>query len=153
MKQGLWVVATPIGNLSDLSARCREALEQAEVILCEDTRRTLNLLRALDIPSDGRLKRFDAHTESESTSFWINQLLKGRKIALVSDAGTPAVSDPGARLVSEARRQGICVTPFPGPSAVMALLSVSGFQETAFTFSWIFSKETGRTVGRDPKGV
>lgn len=138
---GLWVVSTPIGNLADLSPRCTWALEEADWILCEDTRRTLNLLRALNLPAEGRLKRLDAHTESEISSYWVNQLREGAKVALVSDAGTPGVSDPGAVLVAQAAADGIRVTPLPGPSAVMALLAASGFQETSFTFRGFFPRK------------
>jgi 16S rRNA (cytidine1402-2'-O)-methyltransferase len=143
---GLWIVATPIGNLADLSPRCRSALEEADWILCEDTRRTLNLLRALGLPSEGRLKRLDAHTEAEVSSYWIDKLREGAKIALVSDAGTPVVSDPGAGLVAQASSAGIRVTPLPGPSAVMTLLAASGFQETAFTFRGFFPRKNVEQV-------
>ena len=143
---GLWVVATPIGNLADLSPRCRSALEEADWILCEDTRRTLNLLRALGLPSEGRLKRLDAHTEADSASYWIGKLQGGARVALVSDAGTPVVSDPGAVLVGQAAAAGIRVTPLPGPSAVMTLLAASGFQGTAFTFRGFFPRKRGEQV-------
>ncbi|MEO5971249.1 MAG: 16S rRNA (cytidine(1402)-2'-O)-methyltransferase [Bdellovibrionia bacterium] len=146
LSPGLWVVATPIGNLADLSPRCRSALEEADWILCEDTRRTLNLLRALGLPSEGRLKRLDAHTEADVSSYWIDKLLGGAKVALVSDAGTPVVSDPGAVLVARASSAGIRVTPLPGPSAVMTLLAASGFQETAFTFRGFFPRKRAEQV-------
>ena len=138
------MVATPIGNLADLSPRCKSALEEADWILCEDTRRTLNLFRALGLASEGRLKRFDAHTEMEASSHWIahwiDRLRDGAKVALVSDAGTPVVSDPGAVLVARAAAAGIRVTPLPGPSAVITLLAASGFQETSFTFRGFFPR-------------
>lgn len=139
---GLWVVATPIGNLGDITQRAIEALKAADFILCEDTRRTSTLFAALQIPfSHEKLKRCDAHTEARSVEKWVDCLKIGKNIALVTDAGTPGVSDPGSYLVSQARSEGIRVTPIPGPSSVTALLSVSGFVDTAFTFRGYFPRK------------
>jgi 16S rRNA (cytidine1402-2'-O)-methyltransferase len=135
----LWVVATPIGNLEDLAPRARQALSDAQAILCEDTRRTSHLLSALGIHK--RLERFDAHTTPERVEELVVRLQAGESLALVSDAGTPAVSDPGARLVARAREMGVVVTPLPGPSAVLTLLSVAGFNETAFVFRGFFPRK------------
>lgn len=133
---GLWVVATPIGNLGDLSPRAREALELADAILCEDTRRTARLAAALGISTP--LERLDAHAGPRAIEKAVKRLEAGESLALVTDAGTPAISDPGAALVAAARDAGVAITPFPGASAVMTLLSVAGFHETPFTFRGFF---------------
>ncbi len=136
---GLWVVATPIGNLEDFSARALLALKSASAILCEDTSRTSKLLSAFQISKS--MLRLDAHASPDKIRATIERLRAGENLALVSDAGTPAVSDPGAALVAAAWREGIRVTPIPGVSAVTALLSVSGFSETEFTFRGFFPRK------------
>lgn len=140
---GLWVVATPIGNLADMSPRARQALEQCDLIACEDTRRTAQLLSALMIPGkkERKLERMDAHATGRAIEHWVERLCEGLSVALVTDAGTPAISDPGARLVRAARERGIRVTPVPGPSALMAALSVAGIEETAFLFGGFFPRK------------
>ncbi len=139
---GLWVVATPIGNLADISSRAISALKEADLILCEDTRRTGALLSALGIAEfKGRLERVDSYAESQKLQFFIEKMKAGKNLALVTDAGTPAISDPGSALVACAHEAGICVTPLPGASAVVTLLSVSGFQGTAFTFRGFFPRK------------
>ena len=136
----LQVVATPIGNLSDLSPRARESLTQADLILAEDTRRTQQLLQAVGITGKS-LERCDAHVERAGTERWLGRLGQGARIVLVSDAGTPGVSDPGSHLVANALEQGIRVEPIPGPSAVAALISVAGFSEGAsFGFQGFFPR-------------
>ncbi|NDD91781.1 hypothetical protein EBZ37_06825 [bacterium] len=135
LSPGVWVVATPIGNLSDMTERGRLALEHAHWIACEDTRRTRALLSALSISASdplggSRLRRYDRHTAPTLVRQWIQEIKQsGASIAVVSDAGTPAISDPGALLVQVAHEEGVAVTPVPGPSAVAALLSVSGWPE------------------------
>jgi 16S rRNA (cytidine1402-2'-O)-methyltransferase len=138
---GLWVVATPIGNLEDLSPRARTVLMEASTVLCEDTRRTARLMSA--IGASTRLERFDEHSTEGRVKELVERLSEGERIALVTDAGTPAISDPGARLVAAARAVGIPVTPVPGPSAVATLLSVCGFQSTAFVFRGFFPRKSG----------
>ena len=138
---GLWVVATPIGNLGDLAPRAREALKRADTILCEDTRRTACLTAVLEIETP--LERLDAHAGPKAIEKAVKRLLAGESLALVTDAGTPAVSDPGSALVEAAREAGVTVTPFPGASAVMTLLSVAGFHETPFTFRGFFPRKNG----------
>ncbi len=138
----LFVVATPIGNLEDASPRMRRILEDVDVLLCEDTRRTSQLMLALNLKAK-KFERVDAHVTSAKVSKIIELLSLGQTMALVSDAGTPGVSDPGAHLVEEARKAGIKVTPIPGPSAPIALLSVAGFAETAFTFRGFFPRKEG----------
>ncbi len=145
---GVWVVATPIGNLADLGGRARQALESADWIACEDTRRTRSLLSALGIPLSGRsstevLRRFDRHTPRSVVENWVEELRQsGQSVALVSDAGTPAISDPGALFVEVARSAGIQVTPIPGASAVIALLSVTGWNDVdSFCFQGFFPRD------------
>ena len=145
---GLWVVATPIGNLQDLSERVREALGTADVILCEDTRRTRQLLQAAGIPSQAELWRFDQYSERnqmERSDFSspLKLLAEGKNIALVSDAGTPAIADPGARFVGAVWDAGFRVTPISGPSSVTALLSVAGLSDGAFAFRGFFPRKNG----------
>jgi 16S rRNA (cytidine1402-2'-O)-methyltransferase len=137
---GLYVIATPIGNLSDLSPRALCQLEQADTILCEDTRETRKLFSALKLKSP-RLERFDAHTQPAQIEHRVQRLLNGESLALVSDAGTPAISDPGAKLVQCARQAGVPVIPIPGPSALTTFLSAAGFLETTFTFRGFFPKK------------
>jgi 16S rRNA (cytidine1402-2'-O)-methyltransferase len=139
---GLWVVATPIGNLGDLSPRARAALEMADALLCEDTRTTQALLNALGIRREGgTLLRLDAHAEKRGLEQAIGRLQDGESLALVSDAGTPGLSDPGARLVARAREEGVRVLPVPGPSAVAALVSILGTTEVSFTFRGFFPRK------------
>lgn len=129
----LWVVATPIGNLADASPRALEALRAADFIACEDTRTTRTLLARHGI--GGRTLALHAHNERSAATRLIGELKEGRNVALVSDAGTPAVSDPGALLVEQAHRAGIRVSPLPGPSAAAAAFSVSGFAADRFLFA------------------
>jgi 16S rRNA (cytidine1402-2'-O)-methyltransferase len=121
----LRVCGTPIGNLGDVSARLREALATAGVIACEDTRRTRALLSALEISSP-RLERLDANTEERATARVLEHLRAGSDVAVVTDAGMPTVSDPGARVVREAAAAGVRVDVIPGPSAVTAAIAVAG---------------------------
>lgn len=147
---GLWIVATPIGNLSDFSNRGIQALEEADFILCEDTRRTGILLSSLGLDATtsmpsvapSKLVRLDAHASEGQVERWVGHLEEGVRVALVSDAGTPAISDPGAKLISRAHERQIRVVPIPGPSAVPALLSVAGFQETSFSFRGFFPRSS-----------
>jgi 16S rRNA (cytidine1402-2'-O)-methyltransferase len=120
----LYVVATPLGNLGDLSARAAEVLRSAPVVAAEDTRRTRGLLSHLG--AHPNLLSFHAHSAENRRDSILDILRSGRDVALVSDAGTPTVSDPGAELVAQARAAGIRVLPIPGPSAVIAALSASG---------------------------
>jgi 16S rRNA (cytidine1402-2'-O)-methyltransferase len=128
----LFVVATPIGNLEDVTARALRVLRQASVIAAEDTRRTARLLAryAIETPTTS----LHAHNEAQKTAVLLSRLARGDTVALVSDAGTPTISDPGHRLVRQCLDQGIRVEAVPGPSAVMAALSVSGFPADTFTF-------------------
>jgi 16S rRNA (cytidine1402-2'-O)-methyltransferase len=129
----LFVVATPIGNLADASPRSLETLKSVDLIACEDTRTTRTLLTRHGIAT--RSVALHDHNERRASAALIAALREGRSVALVSDAGTPALSDPGAWLVAEAHRAGIRVSPLPGPSAAAAALSVSGFPGERFLFA------------------
>jgi 16S rRNA (cytidine1402-2'-O)-methyltransferase len=129
----LAIVATPIGNLEDVSPRAVRTLAEADAILAEDTRRTRALLTHLGIAGK-ELARVDANTERGAAGRWLVRVAAGGKIALCTDAGTPAVSDPGAALVREAGERGLTVVPIPGPSAVVAALAASGMPADRFRF-------------------
>lgn len=128
----LVVVATPIGNLDDLSPRAAAALRDADLVLAEDTRRTATLLRHVD--ADTPMRQHHAHNEVGSTAQVLPRLLAGEVVVLVSDAGTPVVSDPGGRLVAAAVAAGVHVDAVPGPSAVLHALVVAGLPAERFTF-------------------
>jgi 16S rRNA (cytidine1402-2'-O)-methyltransferase len=132
MPATLFVVATPIGNLEDITARALRVLREASLIAAEDTRRTGHLLAryAIATPSTS----LHEHNETRKTPALVERLQRGDSIALVSDAGTPAVSDPGERLIRAAIDAGIRVEPSPGPSAALAALAVSGLPSGTFTF-------------------
>ena len=129
----LYVVATPIGNLEDLSPRAVRILRECDLIAAEDTRRSATLLRAHNIATP-TISYFE-HNENARAEQLLRALNDGRSVALVTDAGTPGISDPGFRLVREARRQGVPVLPVPGPSAAIAALSVSGLPTDQFLFA------------------
>jgi 16S rRNA (cytidine1402-2'-O)-methyltransferase len=128
----LYVVATPLGNLGDLTARAGELLRAVPVVAAEDTRRTRGLLSHLG--ASPTVLSYHAHSEERRREALLEILREGRDIALVSDAGTPGVSDPGADLVAGARAEGIAVIPIPGPSAVATALSASGLPADRYLF-------------------
>jgi 16S rRNA (cytidine1402-2'-O)-methyltransferase len=128
----LYVVATPLGNLEDVTLRALRVLREADLVACEDTRRTAVLLRAHGIATP--TTSYFEHNERGKGERILAALRGGRDIALVSDAGTPGISDPGYRLVRDARAEGIPVLPVPGPSAAVAALSVSGLPTDRFLF-------------------
>src|SRR6266542_3150037 len=128
----LYVVATPIGNLEDVTLRALRILREVSVIAAEDTRRTARILQHYSIST--RQTSLHEHNERAKTPVLIERLVAGESVALVSDAGTPVVSDPGTVLVAAAHAAGIRVEPIPGPSALVAAISVSGFPETEFSF-------------------
>jgi len=129
----LYVVATPIGNLADASPRALDTLRSADLVACEDTRTTAKLLARHGITT--RTIALHEHNERRAASGLIDALREGKNVALVSDAGTPALSDPGAWLVQEAHRAGIRVSPLPGPSAAAAAISAAGFSAPRFLFA------------------
>ena len=122
----LWLVATPIGTVEDLSPRAREVLAGADLILAEDTRTIRALLGRLGVPAPRRIQSFNDRNESRKVSAVLERLAAGDTVAMVSDAGTPVLSDPGFLLVREARRAGYRVLSVPGPSAFAAALAASG---------------------------
>jgi len=128
----LYIVATPIGNLEDITFRAVRVLREADVIACEDTRQTRKLLERYSIARP--LISYHEHNEASRSEELIQELQRGKNIALVSDAGTPLISDPGYRLVAAARRLGIAVSPIPGPGAFLAALSASGLPTDTFLY-------------------
>nr|WP_321513559.1 16S rRNA (cytidine(1402)-2'-O)-methyltransferase [uncultured Pseudodesulfovibrio sp.] len=130
----LWVVATPLGNTGDLSPRARQILTEADVILAEDTRRAGLLFKRLELERHGRLISFFEHNEDKKIPRVIELLEDGLEVALISDAGTPLLSDPGFTLVRACRDNDIRVSPVPGPSAPVVALSASGLPPLPYTF-------------------
>jgi 16S rRNA (cytidine1402-2'-O)-methyltransferase len=128
----LYVVATPLGNLEDLTERARRTLKEVDLIACEDTRRTATLLASFEIRTPST--SYFEHNERTKVHAILEALRDGKKVALVTDAGTPAVSDPGYRLVRAAQDEGFAVVPIPGPSAAVAALSVCGLPTDRFLF-------------------
>lgn len=139
---GLYIVATPIGNLGDVSRRAIEVLSGCAVVACEDTRVTGKLLHHLGIKRP--LRRYDDHASDAAREALLGEMTRA-PVALVSDAGTPLISDPGYRLVREARERGIAVTTIPGPSAMVAALTLAGLPTDRFLFAgFLPSKDKAR---------
>lgn len=134
IQAGLYVVATPLGNLGDITIRALATLKSVQCIACEDTRVTRDLLRFLDI-APPVLISVREHNERQAAELVVARIAGGEAVAYASDAGTPAISDPGARLVAAVRAAGFPIIPIPGVSAVTTALSVAGLESTAFTFS------------------
>jgi len=137
----LFVVATPIGNLEDITLRAIRVLGEVDLIAAEDTRHTAKLLNHLRIATT--TTSLHAHNETRRLPALVRRLVAGQSVALVTDAGTPTVSDPGTRLVSAARDAGVAVVPVPGPSAVLAALSISGFPSDTFRFEGFAPRKPG----------
>lgn len=129
----LYICGTPIGNLEDASIRLLKTLRQVDCIACEDTRHTLKLLNRYKIKK--RLISYHEHSNRQKEDFLLEELLQGKEIALVSDAGMPAISDPGQRLIERALAAGIEVEVIPGPSALTATIAVSGMDCSTFIFA------------------
>jgi 16S rRNA (cytidine1402-2'-O)-methyltransferase len=142
----LYVVGTPIGNADDLSPRARDALAKANVIAAEDTRHTQGLLSRIGVES--RLIAYHEHNESERVPALLEQLVAGRSVALVSDAGTPLISDPGWRLVKAAQQAGITVVPIPGPCAAVVALSAAGLPTDSFVFEGFLPRRDSARAAR-----
>ncbi len=145
----LYVVATPIGNLADISLRALHVLARVDVVACEDTRHTQQLLRAYGLDRPGsQLLAVHQHNEAEAAHSVLERLGQGQRVAYVSDAGTPAISDPGARLVAAVRQAGFRVMPLPGASSVTTALSASGMTgDSGFVFAgFLSSKATERQL-------
>ncbi len=151
----LYVVATPIGNVSDMSDRARATLAQVDLVLAEDTRHTGTLLKRLGISA--RMASLHEHNEAQRAEGLVQRLLAGEQMALVSDAGTPLVSDPGYRLTRAAREAGVRMVPVPGPSAVLSALSVAGLPTDRFVFEGFVPARAGARksffegVAREPR--
>ncbi|HEV3475316.1 MAG TPA: 16S rRNA (cytidine(1402)-2'-O)-methyltransferase [Actinomycetota bacterium] len=143
----LWLVGTPIGNLGDLTERARDVLARADVIACEDIRRTRGLLSHLGI-AGAKLISFNDGNERRRVPELLEHLRGGREVALVSDAGMPLVSDPGYRLVSACVEEGITVDVAPGPSAALAALAVSGLATDRFAFEGFLPRKAGERRAR-----
>lgn len=145
----LYLVATPIGNIEDITFRALKVLKSADIIVAEDTRRTGILLKYYEInktgsPDSSPLLSFNDNNTVERTPKIIKELQAGKAIAFVSDSGTPSISDPGFYLVREAIKYGIKVTAIPGPSAVTAGLIISGFPTDRFVFEGFLSRQGGK---------
>ncbi|MDA9653474.1 16S rRNA (cytidine(1402)-2'-O)-methyltransferase [Candidatus Pelagibacter sp.] len=139
IKKGLYIVPTPIGNLGDITLRAIEILKNSDCILCEDTRVSKNLLDKFQIKA--KLISNHKFNEVKNLSKIINLLKDEKTISLISDAGTPGISDPGAVLINECLKENIDIIPLPGPSAVSSAMSVSGFSEKYFFYGFFPEKE------------
>ncbi|HEY2996701.1 MAG TPA: 16S rRNA (cytidine(1402)-2'-O)-methyltransferase [Methylomirabilota bacterium] len=146
MSGTLFVVATPIGNLEDVTLRALRVLKEVDVIACEDTRRTRGLLAHFDIHTP-TVSYFE-HNKLVRGPQLLRQLTEGRSVALVTDAGTPGISDPGFVLVRDARAAGVTVVPVPGPAALTAVLSAAGVPADRFVFDGFLPVKPGRRVNR-----
>ena len=142
-KKGLNLVSTPIGNLGDLTIRALEILKDSELILCEDTRVSIKLLNHYNIRT--QLISFHKFNEKKRTKEIINHLMDGKIVSLISDAGTPAISDPGKTLVKECISNNIPVTPIPGASSVLTSLSISGFSDKFIFYGFLEEKKNKLT--------
>lgn len=139
----LSIVSTPIGNLGDITLRAIETLKKCDAIICEDTRVTGNLLKQLDIPKK-ELISFHGHSDQGKVKWILGRLKKGEHLALVSDAGTPGISDPGYAIVSRIRDDSFKIEVIPGPSAFLAALSASGLPINQFVYLGFLPLKKGR---------
>ncbi|MAZ90244.1 MAG: 16S rRNA (cytidine(1402)-2'-O)-methyltransferase [Cellvibrionaceae bacterium] len=146
IETALYVVATPIGNLGDMVPRAVEVLQKVDVIAAEDTRHSARLMSHFSI--DTPLVAYHDHTDERQVSQLLERLSSGQSIALISDAGTPLVSDPGYRLVRAAREAGIRVVPIPGACAMVAALSASGLPSDRFSFEGFLPAKSGQRMNR-----
>ena len=134
-KSGLYIVSTPIGNLDDITLRSLDVLKNSDIILCEDTRRSLKLLNYFKIKK--KLISYHKFNEKKELNKIIEHLNKGKILSLISDAGTPTLSDPGQLLVRECIKKNISIFPIPGPSAITASMSVSGFEDKFIFYGFL----------------
>jgi 16S rRNA (cytidine1402-2'-O)-methyltransferase len=144
----LVLVATPLGNLGDLSARAIELFRTAHVIYCEDTRHSRVLFSANDIPTGGRLESLHEHNEAAQSAHIVERVRAGELVVLISDAGTPGISDPGSRAVEAVVAAGLRVSTAPGPSAVVAALTVSGLATDRFVMEGFVPRKAGERAVR-----
>ena len=138
----LYIVSTPIGNLKDITLRALEILKEVDFIACEDTRVTVNLLHHYEIKRE--MLSLNAVNESSKIDSIINRIISGESCALVSDAGTPGISDPGKRLIASAIGKNITVVPVPGASALLTALTISGLPADSFIFEGFIPQKKGR---------
>ena len=139
----LVLVATPLGNLGDISRRALELLREADVIYCEDTRRSSTIFSAHSIAVNGRLRALHEHNEASLCDQVVAQVANGQTVVVISDAGTPGISDPGARVVAAVAAAGLTVTTAPGPSAVVAALTISGLPTERFAMEGFMPRKAG----------
>jgi len=144
MPGSFYIVSTPIGNLKDITLRAIETLKAVDFIICEDTRVTSVLLKHYDIHKE--LVSMNAQTESKKIPLLIERIKNGENCALVSDAGTPTISDPGVRLISEAIKNGLDIIPVPGVSASITALTISGLPTDSFIFEGFLPIKKGRNT-------
>ncbi len=145
LRNGLYIIATPIGNLQDISPRAVEILRQADIIACEDTRVSKKLFSLLGLPLDKKFIRYEDHTEAKQAQNLIDLINEGTSVALISDAGSPLISDPGYKLVHKCREQSVFVTAIPGACAVITALQLSGLPTNRFMFAgFIPNKDKAR---------
>ncbi len=143
MKPPIYIVATPIGNMSDISMRAISVIKNSDCIVCEDTRRTKSLLKKLEIPADKRFFSLFKGVEKKRSSAIIEKISECKLVSFVSDSGTPLVSDPGNLFIREAIKKGFDVFSIPGASAVLSALVVSGFDCENFVFSGFLPRKKG----------
>ncbi|WP_051914375.1 16S rRNA (cytidine(1402)-2'-O)-methyltransferase [Nitratireductor basaltis] len=146
LEPALYLVATPIGNLGDITIRALETLAGADIVACEDTRVTRVLLERYGMRR--RMTAYHEHNATEAGPKLLNAIEGGQSVALASDAGTPLISDPGFRLVSQAQERGLRVVPIPGASAVLAALTASGLPTDAFLFAGFLPNRSGQRESR-----
>jgi len=140
----LYLVATPVGNLADITYRAIDTLKSADIIAAEDTRHTRILLDRHDVKPKARLFSYHAHNIERATSTLVKELLGGKSVALVSDAGSPGISDPGAALVKAAVEENVTVCPIPGATAPILAVAASGFPSSRFVFEGFLPRKKGR---------
>jgi len=138
----LYIVATPIGNMEDITLRALRIFKEVDYVLCEDTRTTGNLTKHHGVKA--KLKRYDAHASVSAHETIVADLLAGQSVALVSDAGTPGVSDPGVMLVRQARAAGVRIDAVPGASSITAAISIAGVSGNQFSFLGFVPSKKGR---------
>jgi len=145
LRNGLYIIATPIGNLKDISTRAAEILREADIIACEDTRVSKKLFTLLGLPLNKKFIKYEDHTEEKQAQNLIDLINAGLAVALISDAGSPLISDPGYKLVRKCREQNIYITALPGACAVITALQLSGLPTNRFMFAgFIPNKDKAR---------
>jgi 16S rRNA (cytidine1402-2'-O)-methyltransferase len=142
LNSGLYIVSTPIGNLKDITLRALDILKEADIIACEDTRTTSVLLNHYSLSKE--LISLNAVNENKRINLILRKIQEGRSCALVSDAGTPGISDPGTRLISAAIKEGFNVIPIPGATALITALTISGLPTDSFVFEGFLPQKKGR---------